>query len=81
MTDHSTATMNNVLILNTRAHNTPVITNASGIEVRNLNFTFDKDTHVENGCSIKWRNEMWFFGGPLGMASTQVAKVDDLFML
>ena len=40
-----------------------VITDASGRDDRSINFEFEENTEVDNSCGVKWRNEMYIFGG------------------
>ena len=52
-----------ILILNTWHSFVPVITNASGKEDRDINFTKDDNVGVEAACSVTWRGEHFVFGG------------------
>ena len=40
-----------------------VITDASGRDDQSIDFEFEENTEVDNSCGVKWRNEMYIFGG------------------
>ena len=56
-------TQSNILILNTRYENVPIITDIYGSEKRDFDFEFQPDTEVDMSCSITWQNELFVFGG------------------
>ena len=65
-----------VLILNTyNRNNVPIITNASGREDSDFNFSFGKDTEVYFNCGLTWRGEFYIFGG--SSKKNQISKIQN----
>ena len=76
-TTTTTASANtDVLILNTyNMNNVPVVTNAAGLDDRNICFEFGDDTEVLYSCGLTFRNNYFVFGG--GSFETQISQIID----
>ena len=76
-TTTTTASANaDVLILNTyNINNVPVVTNAAGLDDRNICFEFGDDTEVLYSCGLTFRNNYFVFGG--GSFETQISQIID----
>ena len=73
-TTTTAATNTNVLILNTdHSNNVPVITNAAGLDDRDINFEFGENTEVHNSCGLTFRNQYFVFGG--NSFKTQISQI------
>ena len=79
-TTTTTTSNTDVLILLTNCRDWtdcgPVVTNAAGLDDRNINFDFAENTEVAYSCGLTFRNQYFVFGGG-SIGSSQISQVID----
>ena len=51
-----------------------MLTDLTGAEITDFDFTYDEETEVFRSCSVVWQNENYIFGG--NSKRRQIAKID-----
>ena len=67
-------TNKSVLILNQQL--APVLTNAEGLDERELNFGWEGNATAYQSCSLSWQNQMYVFGGTGSNFQNQISRLD-----
>ena len=65
--------------MSTYSSSVPMITDLSGSQITEFDFTYDDETEVEASCSIIWQNENYVFGGLT--KKRQIAKISGCSLL